>query len=124
MSSYTTTTRHDTGYAIDNFFPASTQQQQAYENYNKATMIGGTVAACPASQSNLMTYDCLPQQQHPTTVSAVIPIENLSLHHSMNNEWISPLGLGGYSEEYSQPADMNCKYNHIFNRISILIFLS
>lgn len=98
MSSFVTTTRHDTDstYAIDTFFHASNYSsptQQSSDSHSKVV-----VTSSPTSQSNSMTYDCLPQQGTTSTVST-IPIENLSIA----NEWMSPLGY----TEYNQP-DMNC----------------
>lgn len=62
-----------------------------------------TSTPAPNSQSNFMTYDCLPEQQ-TTTPTGGIPLENLSIHHSIDNsnEWISDLN---YSTGYS-PQDM------------------
>lgn len=93
MSSFITTTRHETEstYAIDSFFSSSNYSSPAEQR----SMI---VTSSPTNQSNPMTYDCLP---HHTTSVSTIPIENLSIA----NEWMSPLGLN-YSE-YNQQ-DMNC----------------
>lgn len=104
----TTTTRHDTNYAMDSFLP-SVVYSSTTSGRSKYSKIGGAVlTSAPASnsQSNFMTYDCLPEQQ--TTPTGGIPLENLSIQHSIdnNNEWISGLN---YSTDYHNPQDMNCK---------------
>lgn len=133
------TTRHDTtdnAYPLDNFFLASTysqpQQQVAYQKCNKqpATAVTASSSSCSSnavnSQSNSMAYDCLPHQQQHPTVSAIPPLENLSINQqqrSLNSsDWnTSPLELN--YPQYNQP-DMNCKdIIHFFLFcISLLIF--
>lgn len=102
-----TKTRHEIEptYSMDNFFPTSNYSSptQQYTEHKVLT-------SSPTSQSNPMTYDCLPQQGTTSAVST-IPLENLSIHHAMSHEWMSPLGLG-YSE-YNQP-DMNCNHFNFF----------
>lgn len=96
MSSYITTTRHETepSYAIDTFFSNS--------NYSSPTEQRALiVTSSPTNQSTPIVYDCIP----PNASVSTIPIENLSI----TNEWMSPIGLN-YSE-YNQQ-DMNC--NNLF----------
>lgn len=101
------TTRLDTNYIIDSLLP-SVVYSPTTSGRSKYSKIGGAVLTstpAPNSQSNFMTYDCLPEQQ-TTTPTGGIPLENLSIHHSIDNsnEWISDLN---YSTGYS-PQDMAC----------------
>lgn len=102
------TTRLDTNYVIDSFMP-SVVYSPTTSGRSKYSKIGGAVLTstpAPNSQSNFMTYDCLPEQQTTTTPTGGIPMENLSIHQSTDNsnEWLSDLN---YSTGYS-PQDMNC----------------